>query len=129
MSKSKLSSRFWYCAVSTVRTRAVMPRRSRFLANGRVMRSKGGSARRISNSKGAPVRPFTSFMSRTTHPALSSSFRAVRRLFRMKPEPSETGGWYSRVKTSSGTCPRNGARTFNSPGVGKPREASSEFEK
>ena len=31
MSKSNVSIRFSYCAVSTVRTRAVMPMRSRFL--------------------------------------------------------------------------------------------------
>ena len=49
---TKVSMRFWYCALSTVRTRAVIPIRSRFFAKGSTIRSNWGLSSRISNSKG-----------------------------------------------------------------------------
>ena len=61
MSKSKSSCRFSYWAASTVRTRAVIPRRSRFFAKGSAIRSQVGSSsqgRSLNASESqAPTRP------------------------------------------------------------------------
>ena len=128
MSKSNCLTRYSYWAASTVRTRAVTPSRSRFFTNGRVMRSKFGSSRRISNSMGRPVSTFTSRRLRTTQPACFRSASARTTLGRIPPDAVE-GGWYSRVNTSSGIRPRSGSRTASSAAPGSPREASSELEK
>ena len=91
--------RFWYCALSTVRTRAVIPMRSRFLANGSTMRSNCGLSSRISNSKGCPVSSLTSLSPLKVQPASFSNFSAARSPSRILPEPSYFGGSYSVVNT------------------------------
>ena len=77
---------------------------------------------------GSP-RALTSFCPLTVQPASPRSRSASRTPSRMLPLPSVVGGWYSFVNTSSGTLPRNGSRTFSSSPLGRPLEASSEFEK
>ncbi len=92
MSKSKLSSLFWYCDVSTVLTLTSMPSRCRLFLNGRTIRSKAGWTRRISNFMASPVFVFTSCPFVTFHPASASSLNAFLRPSRISPEPSVFGG-------------------------------------
>ena len=92
MSKSNPSILFWYWAVSTVLTRASMPSRSRFRANGSTTRSNAGLTSRISNAIVFPVAAFVNLPSRTVQPAFSRSRRAFRRFARALPEPSVVGG-------------------------------------
>ena len=100
MSKSKLSSRFWYWAVSTVLTRASMPSLSRFLVKGRTIRSNAGDTSRISKLMVLPLTPWVSLPFRICQPASLRSRVAVRRLARMLPEPSVFGGAKTLVNTS-----------------------------
>ena len=130
MSKSKSETRRRYWAGSTVRTVIRAPSRSRFFPNGSATRSKSGLRSSISNSIGAPLDASTSRPPRTVQPDSRSRARARRRFRRSPPGPSSVrGGAQAAVKTRSGTRPRYGSRIASSASLGRPDEASSEFEK
>ncbi|MNN13240.1 hypothetical protein D3C81_1262670 [compost metagenome] len=79
------------------------------------------------NASGVP-RLFTRRSPSGRQPACSSSASACSCCLRMIPEPSVTGAVNTVLKTSSGTLPRNGSSSFNSPASGSWRAASGVLE-
>ena len=115
MSKSKLSMRLWYCAVSTVRTLHVDAEALEVLHEGQHHALERRVVEQDLEGELAPGLASISLPSLTSQPASLSSASALRR---PRADVARAVGHRRRefglVNTSSGILPRNGSRIFSS---------------